>query len=347
MAKNKKTTTEPEADLMFEGLPGADILSAEESSKEFAADLNFDNPDDEVEFPQEDEIEEVSETELSADPEEGEETEGEEAETETAEATSDGEEIGGQETVLEQDEGGTQQVERAVPTETTKEPMIPKSRLDEVLAKQKALQKKLDDMSAPQIDDIKEAPAYDFDTKEVEYQNLVLDGESAEAVKLRSEIRQAEKQQMMFEMQAKMGQTMTQSTEMQDLQAKANEIQNSFPVLDENSASYDEVKTNEVMELRDAYMMQGYAGADALQKATTLIVGQPQVAPTSNPGVKKAQEQKQQANVSKKIQASESQPPAMKGQNKVDKKVDLNVLSTEEFDALPAETLRRMRGDFG
>ena len=37
----------------------------------------------------------------------------------------------------------------------------------------------------------------------------------------------------------------------------------------------------------------------------------------------------------------------MKGKNKTDKKVDVNTLSVEEFDALPAETLRRMRGDFG
>jgi len=203
MAKNKKTTTEPEADVMFEGLPGADILSAEESSKEFAADLNFDNPDDEVEFPQEDEIEEISETELTADTEEEEETESEETETETAEAEDNTGEVGEEETVLEQDEGNTQHTERTVPTETTKEPMIPKSRFDEVLAKQKALQKKLDEASAPQIEDIKEAPQYDFDTKEIEYQNLVLDGESAQAVKLRNEIRQAEKQQMMFEVQLK------------------------------------------------------------------------------------------------------------------------------------------------
>ena len=347
MAKNKKTTTEPEAEIMFDGLPGADSISAEEASKEFTADLNFDVPDDEVEFPQEDEIEEISETELTADTEEEEETESEETETETAEAEDNTGEVGEEETVLEQDEGDTQHAERTVPTETTKEPMIPKSRFDEVLAKQKALQKKLDEASAPQIEDVKEAPQYDFDTKEVEYQNLVLDGESAQAVKLRNEIRQAEKQQMMFEMQAKMGQTMTQSTEMQDLQAKANEIQNAFPTLDENNSAYDEVKTNEVMELRDAYMMQGYVGADALQKATSLIMGQIETTNPANPEAKKVQQKKQQANVSKKIQASESQPPAMKGQNKTEKKVDLNVLSTEEFDALPAETLRRMRGDFG
>ena len=37
----------------------------------------------------------------------------------------------------------------------------------------------------------------------------------------------------------------------------------------------------------------------------------------------------------------------MKGKNKVDKKVDINTMSVDEFDALPAETLKRMRGDFG
>ena len=33
--------------------------------------------------------------------------------------------------------------------------------------------------------------------------------------------------------------------------------------------------------------------------------------------------------------------------NIIEKKIDLSLLSSEEFDALPAETLRRMRGDFG
>jgi hypothetical protein len=38
----------------------------------------------------------------------------------------------------------------------------------------------------------------------------------------------------------------------------------------------------------------------------------------------------------------------MKGESaKGDKKIDLNMLSDDEFSALPEETLRRMRGDFG
>ena len=52
-------------------------------------------------------------------------------------------------------------------------------------------------------------------------------------------------------------------------------------------------------------------------------------------------------NASRDVEAAEKQPPAMKGKNKTDKKVDIDNLSIDEFDALPAETLRRMRGDFG
>ena len=62
---------------------------------------------------------------------------------------------------------------------------------------------------------------------------------------------------------------------------------------------------------------------------------------------KKIVEKKKIANTNKKVEAAEKQPPAMKGKNKTDKKVDIDNLSIDEFDALPAETLRRMRGDFG
>jgi hypothetical protein len=38
----------------------------------------------------------------------------------------------------------------------------------------------------------------------------------------------------------------------------------------------------------------------------------------------------------------------MKGEGaRGEKKVDLNMLSDDEFSALPEETLRRLRGDFG
>ena len=126
---------------------------------------------------------------------------------------------------------------------------------------------------------LENAPEYDFDAKEAEYQDLVLNGETEKAVDLRNEIRNAEKEQFMFEVQAKMGQTVQQSQEMTELQAKAAEIEATFPVLNENSADFDADLQAEVIDLRDAFMSQGYSAADALAKATnyTLAAKRPEL----------------------------------------------------------------------
>ena len=157
--------------VMFDAMPGADAKT-EEDAKGFEVDMNFDTPDEEVEFPKEDEIEEVEELKAEEEPVEEPEAEGEE---EAVEVADESQEDSGEETVLAEDDGDTQQpvepIQEAVAE--TKEPMIPKSRFDEVLAKQKALQKKLDEALAPKVEDVTEAPEFDFDAKEVEYQTLV------------------------------------------------------------------------------------------------------------------------------------------------------------------------------
>jgi hypothetical protein len=340
---------------VLDGIPGADQMPEEDANKEFKVDLNFeDEPkseDDEVEFPKEGEVEEITEEELKDNSEEAEQEPEEEAEAETAEAESEDGEVGEQEEVLADDEGDSQQPEgtdeAGIDEKTPKEPMIPKSRLDQVLQKQKALEKQLQEAQNPAPEAIEKAPEYDFDVKEQEYQTLVLEGDQDKATKLRAEIREAEKQQMMFEMQSRMGHTVKRSQEEADLLAKAAEVEAKYPALDQNSATFDEPKAKEVLELRDAYIIQGYQGADALDKAVNLIMPSPVDEKTLDPVEQKVVEKKKVANVNKKIAAAESQPPAMKGKNKTEKKVDINTLSIDEFDALPAETLKRMRGDFG
>tara|TARA_B110000858_G_scaffold68001_1_gene79045 strand:+ start:788 stop:1828 length:1041 start_codon:yes stop_codon:yes gene_type:complete len=346
MAKNK-TTAAAEDKLILETMPGADPISDAEAAP-FEVDLNFDVPEEEVEFPKEDEIEEISETELTADNEETEEGELEEGETEELESSSETGESETEETVLEQDEETPRPDERTVSESNNeqREPMIPKSRFDEVLAKQKALQKKLDEATNP-IEPLAEAVDYNFDDKELEYQDHILNGEPGKATALRAEIRKAERDQMMLDVQNRMGQTVQQNTEAVQLQAKAEEITAAYPQLDENNSAYNAVLTQEVMDLRDAFIVQGYTGADSLEKATKYVVGAPKESSTDVKVENTLQNTKKVANIQKKLDAAESQPPAMTGKTKVDKKVDLNVLSTEEFDALPAETLRRMRGDFG
>ena len=346
MAKNKKTETPEVVDdkVLFDAMPGADAKT-EEDAKGFEVDMNFDTPDEEVEFPKEDEIEEVEE--LKAEEEPVEELE-EEAEEEVLEAADESAEDSGEETVLAEDGADTQQSEGTVPEAVAepKEPMIPKSRFDEVLAKQKALAKKLEEATNP-IEPIEGEPEYDFDGKEAEYQEYVLNGRTTDASKLRAEIRNAERQSMMFEVQNRMGKTVEQSTELSALQAKAAQLAESFPILNETHADFDEVKTQEVLDLRDAFVVQGICAADALDKAAKYIVGTPAPAPKVNTVQQKIVEKKKVANTQKKMEAAESQPPSMKGKTKIEKKLDINTLSVDEFDALPAETLRRMRGDFG
>ena len=336
-------------ELVFDGMPGAD-KKTEEDVKPFEVDMNFENTEEEVEETQEEETTEAEDV--------AEETTEEVAEEQVEEVATDEpeseEQSGEQESVPGNDEQPVEAVEEG-PEVETKAPMVPKSRLDEVLAKNKEMQKIIQDMEDKPTEDA--TPKYDFVTKEKEYQDLVLEGETDLAAALREEIRTAERTELLSEVQSKMGQTVQQDRESRELQQKASEIMEVFPVFDEKSKTYDEKLTNEVMELRDAFIYQGYGAADSLAKATevTLLSKKPELlqgdgTEVSDPAPKltqAVQEKKAQANVSKKVQASQSQPPEMKGESTKNKKVvDINVLSDDEFGALPEETLRRMRGDF-
>jgi len=355
MAKKDNTTEEVE----FIGMPGADAKT-EEDVAPFQVDMNFeDEPETETteaaveeeeteeEDPGEETTEEVAEEQVEEATTEEPESETETPETETVQ--------GDDEQPVEAVEEGSEVVE-VEEVEEPKAPMVPKSRLDEVLAKNKEMQKRLQDIEGKETEETK-TPEYDFVAQEKTYQDLVLEGETEKAALLRQEIRTAEREQLMSEMQSKMGQTVQQDRELHELTKKASEIMEVFPIFDEKSKSYDEALTNEVMELRDAFIYQGYGAADSLAKATevTLLSKKPELlqggessAVDPAPKLTKAvQEKKQKATVKKKVEASQAQPPEMKGESTKNKKVvDINVMSDDEFGALPEDTLRRLRGDF-
>ena len=356
MAKDKSTD-----ELVFDGMPGADAKT-EEDVKPFQVDMNFETTEEEVE---ETETEEETTEEEPLAEEATEEVAEEQVEEPVAEETeSESEETeqesvpGNDEQPVEAVEEGSEEpeVEEVAEVEEPKSPMVPKSRLDEVLAKNKEMQKRLQDIEGEKTD-APEVPEYDFVGKDKEYQELILDGETEKAAALRNEIRQAERTQLMSEMQSQMGQTVQQDREQHELAKKASEIMEVFPIFDEKSKSFDEKLTQEVMELRDAFIYQGYGAADSLAKATevTLLTKKPELLqasdePKADPAptlTKAVQEKKQKATVQKKVEASQAQPPEMKGDSSKNKKVvDINTLSDDEFGALPEETLRRMRGDF-
>jgi hypothetical protein len=316
--------------IQFDAMPGADAIEQAEN-----LDMNFGLGEEPAE------VEAETETEVEA-----------EAETETeteVEAESEAEEQ-----LALDDEPEVEQDETEPDEAPTKKQMVPKSRLDEVLAKQKALQKQLDDMKAAQTL-AEEAPSeYDFAEKEVEYQNLVLDGESQKAAALRAEIRAAERAQLEYEMTQKMTKTVSENQQLAALQQAASDLEASFPVFDQGSSDYNAEYTQEVIDLRDAFILKGENAVAALSKAAKFVVREygldNDVAPslTAKPKNTIDEVAKKRAEVSRKLKAADSQPPELPGEssaNRGERTLDVSTMTEDEFNALPEATLRRLRGD--
>ncbi len=336
MAEAQTEVTE-EQSTVFETMPGADPIEQPEN-----LDLNFETVEEEETEPDELPTEEAEEEVESGEEEEA-ATEEEVLEELPDAAKAEEEEV---------EEPLAPEGEDIPPP---KKPMVPKSRLDEVLAKQKALQKQLDEMKAAQ-EPAEDAPEeFDFDKGEIEYQQLVLDGESEKAAALRQQMRKAEREQIAYEMRKEMGTTVAKSAQETALATAAQEMESAFPVFDQNSESFNQELTQEVVELRDAFITQGFDVVDALSKAVNFVVKSNDIVASgeetpalANAPKKQAVADKKRKEVSRKLKAAESQPPEMPGESssaRGDQAINVNNLTEDEFNALPDATLKRLRGD--
>lgn len=344
--------------------PGSDPV---EKAK-YEVDLNFPEEITDEVLNEEETTEEVTEEAVAETEQDENETDGDITAEET---TEDAEEPAESEETEEPTEEAEPELEEVAELEEEtepepKKPMVPKSRLDEVLAKQRKLQEQLDALTAekqvPETPPEEPAPEpYDFDTKEIEYQEHVLNGETDKAVALRKEIRAAEKIQLEYEMGQKFNQQTTQNRQLDELQVVANEMESKYPVFNQKSEEFNQEYTNEVIDLRDAFVAKGNAPAEALQKAVNYVVktnnldveesiAEDKSALTAKPKQSQDQVAKKRKEVSKKLKAAESQPPDMPGESSSahgEKVVDIASMTDEEFNALPAATLKRLRGDVG
>lgn len=332
---SKKEEATEEKALEFDVMPGADKPEEDDAPQ---LDLSFAEVAEEV---KQEEPEEVAEEEEVV------------AEDETEEPVAEEPE----ETVAE-DEGSEPEAQAEEPVaeeKPAKKPMVPKARLDEVLQKQKALQKQLDDMREAQKPAEDAPEEYAFVEKEMEYQNLLLDGEAEKAAELRAEIRRAERTQIEYEMSQKMTETVSHNQQANALQQAADALESEFPVFNRKSDQFSEELTNEVIELRDAFIIKGENPVAALSKAAKFIISEnglvdntPSLAGNVASTGKVDEIAKKRAEVSKKLKAADAQPPELQGEGTAtrgEKALDLSNMSEEEFDALPEATLRRLRGD--
>jgi hypothetical protein len=336
--------------LEFDRMPGSDDGDQVEDTQ---VDLNFGlGATEESELDDSDEKSDLETLETEDVPT------AEETSEDTSEDINDEAEAGDEPVALEEAEAEDVEDVLEEPKAKKKGQMVPKSRLDEVLAKQKALQKQLDELKQSNQPPEPELPSYDFEAKEREYQELILDGEPEKAAKVRSDIRAAEREAMSHELRREVEHTVSRNNEETALQQAAALLETEYPVFDLNSADYNEDFTQEVIELRDAFIVQGLRAVDALSKASNFVIKAHDIgaeiddssALAAKQAPKKALDEvaKKRAEVAKKLDAAKKQPPELPGESSSshgEKALDISTLSEEEFNALPEATLRRLRGD--
>lgn len=234
-----------------------------------------------------------------------------------------------------------------------KQPMVPKSRLDEVLAKNREITAQLDKERAARAaatpKPAENAVAFDFDAKETEYMQHVIDGEKDKALAVRKEIRAAEREADKVQTREVAG----QDSEAMALAEAAAVIEASFPQFVAGHEKHNAEATARVVKMRDALIMSGANAVEALNEAVDFVVkkyGFDEAIDVDAKDDKVVQlDDKRKKDVQKKIDAQKKQPPDVSGEGERTRKerepTAIESMTDAEFDALPESTRRRLRGD--
>ena len=239
---------------------------------------------------------------------------------------------------------------------TDRDHRIPKSRFDEVNERRKAAERRLQEMEKErEASDPSKAVDFDFDAKEKEYMDAVLDGESDKALSIRKEIRAAEQAAVDARLQEAQGSAKEQTKAELELQSTIGELQTQYPQFNGESDNFDQELTNEALDLFESFKMRGYDPAAAMRRAVRYTVSangveapstarQAKAEPESKPSRPRSTQPTPEQR-SRKLDVAQQQPPATTGQN-VDDTPDVMNMPEEQFDKLSAEDERVARGDF-
>ena len=260
-----------------------------------------------------------------------------------------------EETVEEVTEEVTEETVEEETAEVVEEPeakrhMIPKRRLDDVVAKQRKAEQELVEMRKELIEAQAAAnakPSVDIRALSKQRNEAVLDGDLDKAAEIDEQIYASSQPEatdavdmetIYAEVEAKI-----------ELKTTLTSVFETYPELDTESDSFDEDLNSEALVFQQAYLNQGHSPAEAVRRAAdaAIRVLRPELL-TAKEEVK-AVVKPRKTNVKGNVEASNAQPPKMQqgesGGKTSSEMVDISKLTDEEFDALPEATRARMRGD--
>jgi hypothetical protein len=245
--------------------------------------------------------------------------------------------------VVEEDEAVDEAAE-------AKKHMIPKRRLDDVVAKQRKAEQEAAELRKELAEALAKAeaiPAIDILSLSKMRNEATLDGDLYKAAQIDKQIYEASKQVASEPIDMEALESRVEAK--MELKATLTSVFEEFPQLDTDSDSFDEELNSEALVFQSAYLHQGYSPAEAVRRAANAairVVRPELLAATEAP---KVAAKARKTNVKGNVDASNAQPPKMtqgeSGGKTSSEMIDINKLTDEEFDALPEATRARKRGD--
>lgn len=194
-------------------------------------------------------------------------------------------------------------------------------------------------------------PVYDFEAKEEEYINLIVDGEIAKASKLRSDIDRAKTEALLAAIKGETEAAKKTSVE-EAKQLIENErfskavetMEERYPFLNPEHKSYNEEAVDTANSIMNSLIAKGLSRVEALKKAVD------RVTPLYSREVEKKALGSERKSTAGKVaaDAANRQPPktsGVKGTTNSPSTKPLSKYTDKEFASLSAAELRALRGD--
>lgn len=237
---------------------------------------------------------------------------------------------------------------------------IPKSRLDQVIAQREAerervkwleqqLERLLEKETAVEKTSKPPVPEYDFDSKEEDYLNLILEGETEKAVKLRREIDnqkeiqfQARLDMVKEEAIKNIKDSTDHSKEDIKFDALVENYESKYSFLSSASKDYNEEAVDTINMLMAGFIANGNNRVDALKRAVD------RVAPMFDSGNKRLGSNRKSSAIKRNVRAAKQQPAKTRTSRKTSYEkdsIDITKLSEREFNKLTPREIAILRGD--
>ena len=285
----------------------------------------------------------------------------EETEASEEEAT---EETGAEASADESSDESTESTESDKQDVDDSEPMLPKHRYDTVRARNRALQERLERMEQERQELLERAKGSETtpsdkpaDTDEESPQELLiqleekitdalLDGDKSLVVELRKKQRELEQYIFQQELASTAQNATFQAREQVRLDTTVDFLEATYPELNPDAENFNQELVNELEELRAAFEASGqYSPSQALLKAAKYMFPDVPETPTAPAAPSKS------GAVKKAVSAAQKQPPSLKkvGQDAdtggIVEDIDPSKITEKDLEALPEQTLARLRGD--